>query len=134
MEQRVLVCGGRDYDDRDQLFGILDTAHTANPIICLIHGAARGADTLAADWALERDVLANAYPANWDRHGNAAGPIRNRRMLEEGKPHMVIAFPGGKGTANMIIQAEAADIPVVRVRRQALNRARGLAVRRHPHS
>lgn len=134
MEQRVLVCGGRDYDDREQLFRILDAAHQANPIICLIHGAARGADTLAADWALERDVLCNAYPADWDRDGRAAGPIRNRKMLEVGKPHMVIAFAGGKGTANMIEQAEAAKIPVVRVRRLANNRARGLTVRRHPHS
>lgn len=49
MKQRVLVCGGRDYDDRDSLVTVLDAAHYANPIECLIHGAARGADTLAAD-------------------------------------------------------------------------------------
>lgn len=117
MQQRVLVCGGRDYDDRDQLFWVLDAAHHANPIILLIHGAARGADQLAADWALERGVLCNAYPADWDAHGKAAGPIRNKKMLDAGKPHMVIAFPGGKGTANMIQQAEAAGFSVVRVRR-----------------
>lgn len=119
MEQRVLVCGGRDYEDREQLFRVLDAAHLANPIVCLIHGAARGADTLAGDWALERDVLCNAYPADWDRDGRAAGPIRNKKMLVEGKPHMVVAFPGGRGTANMIQQAEAAGIPVVRIRRHA---------------
>jgi hypothetical protein len=119
MQQRVLVCGGRDYDDRDQLFRILDAAHVANPIVCLIHGAARGADSLAADWALDRDVLCNAYPADWDRDGKAAGPIRNQRMLDEGKPHIVIAFPGGRGTADMIRRAEKADIPVVRVKPSA---------------
>ncbi|WP_441235681.1 SLOG family protein [Bradyrhizobium sp. 930_D9_N1_4] len=119
MEQRVLVCGGRDYDDREQLFRVLDVAHMANPIVCLIHGAARGADALAADWALERDVLCNAYPADWGAHGNTAGPIRNRKMLEVGKPHIVIAFPGGKGTANMIKQSDAAGVPVVRVRAHA---------------
>ncbi len=117
MQQRVLVCGGRDYDDREQMFRILDVAHAANPIECLIHGAARGADTLAADWALERDVHCNAYPADWERNGKAAGPIRNRKMLEEGKPHMVIAFPGGKGTSNMIQQAGIYEVPVVLVRR-----------------
>lgn len=119
MQQRALVCGGRDYDDRDQLFRILDAAHVANPIVCLIHGAARGADSLAADWALDRDVLCNAYPADWDRDGKAAGPIRNQRMLDEGKPHIVIAFPGGRGTADMIRRAEKADIPVVRVKPSA---------------
>ena len=52
------------------------------------------------------------YPADWDTHGRGAGPIRNKQMLEEGKPDLVIAFPGGKGTANMIGQAKEAGIPV----------------------
>lgn len=115
MRQRVLVCGGRGYEDRVSLFKVLDAAHYANPIECLIHGAARGADSLAADWALDRDVLCKAYPADWDRDGRAAGPIRNQRMLDEGKPHMVVAFPGGRGTADMIRRAEKAGVPVVRV-------------------
>jgi hypothetical protein len=117
MQQRVLVCGGRDYADQGQLYRVLDAAHAANPIVCLIHGGARGADTLAADWALERDVLCNAYVADWGRDGKAAGPIRNQQMIDLGKPHMVIAFPGGKGTADMIRKAEAAGVPVVRVKR-----------------
>ena len=114
--QRVLVCGGRDYADRDQLYRILDAAHLANQIICLIHGAARGADALAADWALDRDVLCTAYPADWDGDGGAAGPIRNQKMLDLGKPHLVIAFPGGRGTADMVKRAEKAGVPVAKVR------------------
>ncbi|MCK1520245.1 DUF2493 domain-containing protein [Bradyrhizobium sp. 17] len=121
MKQTVLVCGGRDYDDARSLGMVLDAAHSANPIECLVHGAARGADTLAADWALEHDVLCKAYPADWDRDGKAAGPIRNQRMLDLGKPHMVVAFPGGKGTADMIRKAEAAGVPVVRVTRAVPN-------------
>lgn len=119
MKQRVLVCGGRDYGDRDQLFRVLDAAHLANPIVCLIHGAARGADQLAGDWALDRDVLCTGYAADWERDGRAAGPIRNQKMLDTGKPDMVIAFPGGRGTADMIRKAEAAGVPVVRVRQSA---------------
>lgn len=115
MKQRVLVCGGREYEDQRSMAMVLDAAHSANPIECLIHGAARGADTLAADWALANDVLCNAYAADWDRDGKAAGPIRNQRMLDIGKPHLVIAFPGGRGTADMIRRAEAKKIPVVRV-------------------
>lgn len=115
MEQRVLVCGGRDYDNAESLNAVLDAAHYANPIVCLIHGAARGADTLAADWALAHGVLCNAYPADWERDRKAAGPIRNRRMLDLGKPHLVLAFPGGSGTADMIKQATKAGVPVVRV-------------------
>lgn len=120
MQQRVLVCGGRSYDDREQVFRILDAAHLANPIILLIHGSAPGADALAKDWAVRRDVLCKAYPADWTRHGRAAGPIRNQQMLDDGKPHMVVAFSGGKGTANMIKLAEAAGVPVAKVRRRTL--------------
>lgn len=115
MARRVLVCGGRDYDDAERLNEIFDASHSFNPISCLIHGAARGADQLAADWALSRDVLCLAYPADWAREGRAAGPIRNQKMIEFGKPDVVVAFPGGRGTADMIRRAEAARIPVVRI-------------------
>lgn len=115
MEQRVLVCGGRDFNDARLLNAVLDAAHEANPIVVLIHGAARGADALAADWAKQRGILATAYPADWAHEGRKAGPLRNQRMLNSGKPHLVIAFPGGKGTADMISRAEADGVPVARV-------------------
>jgi hypothetical protein len=121
MEQRILVCGGRDYADKKSLGMVLDAAHSANPIIDLIHGAARGADTLAADWALSHGVRCTAYPADWESDGRAAGPLRNQRMLDHGKPHLVIAFPGGKGTADMIGRSEAAGVPVVKVTRAMMN-------------
>lgn len=117
MEQRVLVCGGRDYCNEKLAFAVLDAAHSANPIVTLIHGGAAGADMLAAAWAGRNGVRAEEYKADWDTHGRAAGPIRNRRMLDEGKPDMVIAFPGGRGTKNMIEQAEGANVPVVRIKK-----------------
>jgi hypothetical protein len=116
MNQRVLVCGGRDYDDAARLNAILDRAHWANPIICLIHGAAQGSAALAAKWARDSGVPCSAYPAYWERDGKAAGPLRNQRMLDQGKPHLVIAFPGGNGTADMIRKAAAAGVPGVKVR------------------
>jgi hypothetical protein len=100
---------------------VLDAAHSANPIVCLIHGAARGADALAADWAKQRGIHAIAYPADWAHEGRKAGPIRNQQMLNSGKPHIVIAFPGGKGTDDMISRSEAAGVPVVRVTRPVPN-------------
>lgn len=117
MQQRILVCGGRDYGNRERLFSILDVAHAANPIIDLIVGGAPGADSLAREWATERSVKLDLYPADWDRYGKAAGPIRNQQMLDEGKPHLVIAFPGGRGTADMVKRADAAGVPVARVKR-----------------
>lgn len=116
MKQRVLVCGSRTYSDRAQLYRVLDAAHAANPIELLIAGGAPGADSLAVDWAGMASVKAQVFNADWERYGNAAGPIRNQQMLDEGKPHLVIAFPGKKGTANMVKLAEAAGVPVARVK------------------
>jgi hypothetical protein len=113
--QRVLVCGGRTYNDRASLFDALDAAHEADPISCIIHGAARGADMLADQWAYVRGVPCERFPAKWDQHHKAAGPIRNQQMLVEGKPDAVIAFRGGDGTADMCIKAGNAGIPVTRI-------------------
>lgn len=115
MKQRVLVCGGRDFADRRSLYQVLDAAHSANPIETIIAGGARGTDTLAVDWARGEGVPRLVFEADWIGLGRRAGPVRNQQMLDEGKPHMVIAFPGGKGTADMIRRAEAAKVPVVRI-------------------
>jgi hypothetical protein len=117
MEQRVLVCGGRDYADRRHVYDVLDVAHEANPIVLLIAGGANGADALAVDWAGKASVKTQVFPADWEKHGRSAGPLRNQQMLDEGKPHMVIAFPGGRGTADMVKRADAAGVPVVRITR-----------------
>lgn len=112
---RVLVCGGRDFRDQSRLCAILDHYHATNPFSLLIHGAARGADSLAGRWAAERGIPIEAFPANWDRDGRTAGPIRNAQMLREGRPDVVIAFPGSRGTADMIRQAQRASVPVLEI-------------------
>lgn len=116
MDQRVLVCGGRDYMDEATLSSILDRAHAANPIVLLIHGACEGADMLAEMWAGRAGVKTAPFPADWDAYGKSAGPIRNRKMLDEGRPHLVIAFPGGLDTRNMVEQAKGANVPVCQVK------------------
>lgn len=112
---RVLVCGGRDYQDKHRVYQELDAIHAATPITCIIEGGAGGADYLAARWSAIRDIEHHVrMSADWALHGKAAGPIRNQRMLDEGKPDLVIAFPGGRGTADMINRAEQAGVPVRR--------------------
>ena len=112
---RVLICGGRKYEDRTVLYGALDRLHAARPFTLVIAGGARGADTLAAEWAAERGVPIQVYMAEWERLGRKAGPIRNQRMLDEGKPDLVVAFPGGRGTAGMMALARAAGVEVVQI-------------------
>lgn len=109
---KVLVCGGRDYRDRERLFATLDGLPDVSVIIS---GMAKGADSLAAAWAKERGKPLMAFPADWRAHGRRAGPIRNVRMLMDGKPDLVVAFPGGKGTADMVKRSRASGVKVIEV-------------------
>lgn len=107
-----LVCGGRGFADKAGLAAALDRLHVKVGIYKIIAGAARGADRLATNWAADRGIAWQEYPADWDNHGKAAGPIRNQQMLDEGKPEGVVAFPGGTGTADMVKRARKAGLSV----------------------
>lgn len=106
---RVIVCGGRKYTNATHLRGTLDRAGVDH----LICGGARGADTLALLWALDKGVFFTVFPADWDQFGQEnAGRRRNKQMLFSGLPDCVIAFPGGSGTLSMVRLAHAAEVPV----------------------
>lgn len=115
---KVLITGGRDFDDDDLLSETLDRLHAENSFQCLIHGAAKGADRLAAQWAQENGVEEKACPADWRLHGRGAGHVRNKLMLGEHEPDLLVAFPGGKGTAHMVGLAEKAGVRVVLAKRE----------------
>lgn len=124
---RVLVCGGRDYADRAAVSRALAPYKPMPITTCvehvIIHGGCRtGADALADEWCDVFGVRKRVYAADWKKYGKAAGPIRNARMLAEGWPDVVIAFPGGRGTDDMVRQAKAAGVPVVRVPPRSLVR------------
>jgi hypothetical protein len=112
---RVVVFGGRDFDKLGLLFKALDQVDEQYGISVVIDGVARGADTMAHKWALARGKETERYPADWAKFGRSAGPIRNRQMIEEGKPDMGIAFPGGRGTDNMKMQLRKNGIKVLSI-------------------
>jgi len=109
---RICICGGRDLDNyayvRWSLNHLINTA--SRPTI--ITGGARGTDTLAIHWADEYHLETEVYPANWQKYGRSAGYIRNEQMLDTGLD-LVIAFPGGKGTAMMVDIAKRAGVEVI---------------------
>lgn len=124
---RLVVTGGRDFNDRDRIFAALDSLHARKPISVLIEGEARGLDRWAKYWAIQRGVEVEPYPAPWDDidHADAvvrmtrdgrlydanAGPRRNQWMIDLGKPDFCLVFPGGTGTADMRRRLVAAGIP-----------------------
>lgn len=131
---RVLVCGGRSYgvpprgataEQLAQAQAERTLAHETlyalrwqveierREVLTVIEGGANGADRLAARFAnFYQSVEHEPYPADWTKYGKAAGFIRNQQMLDEGKPDLVIAFPGGRGTADMVARARKAGIEV----------------------
>lgn len=112
--RRVLVCGGRDYNDKARMKQELDAIYAEVDEMAVIEGGAKGADWLAYSWCLSRftNVQHEQFEADWGRYGKAAGHIRNQQMLDEGKPDLVLAFPGGRGTADMVRRARKAGIEV----------------------
>lgn len=108
---KVIVCGGRDFDNVSAVRHALTAAHAKRPITLLIEGGANGADKLAREWAKAEGVPCETVHADWKRYGPAAGPLRNSKMLEY-KPDAVIAFPGGRGTADMVRIARQAGVKV----------------------
>lgn len=125
---RVLVCGGRDFglnaDERYHIIHMLDKFAQSNSVfydpidnwlpsdIHIISGLAKGVDSIAVDWAVMNYVSWTGYPADWETYGRKAGVLRNIQMLEEGKPDVVLAFPGGRGTEHMKKIARKAGIKV----------------------
>jgi hypothetical protein len=112
-KMKVLVCGGRDYADRENLETQMDALCLAYPITKIVHGGARGADTLAGEWAKKRKLKVFYYQANWELYGKSAGRIRNLLMLEKEHPTLVVAFPGGPGTRHMIKSARKKGVEVL---------------------
>lgn len=111
----ILVTGSRDYTDADAIFRAILSyypAYDGQPFT-VMHGGARGADTFAQAAADRLQVRSRVFTADWQAHGRAAGPIRNRAMLDE-SPDMVLAFGDGRGTRDTIAEAERRGIPVRR--------------------
>lgn len=110
---KILVCGDREWTDRARIFRILEGFLEEKPLI--IHGGCRGADRLAGEVATNLGFKVEVYPADWRKHGKAAGPIRNRQMLDE-HPDIVIAFhndlKNSKGTKDTVTEAIKRGIPV----------------------
>ena len=115
---RVLICGGRDFDDyamlADTLIGLIGQYDPKE--VTIISGHARGADKLGEQFAKANNCELLIFPADWDKFGKGAGPIRNQQMIDEGKPDLVVAFKGGKGTADMVRRTKKHNIKVIEVK------------------
>lgn len=107
---KVLVCGGRDFCDETFVETRLLEILRDREVDLFITGGARGADAVADRVAERYGVQRVIVPANWNGRGKAAGMERNALMLKLFEPDLVIAFPGGVGTAGMLRISRAQGI------------------------
>lgn len=125
---RVLVTGSRWWSDRKIIEIILDgffvtTSQDLGEDMMVIDGGANGADMFAKHWRITNQHINHVTEtADWDTHGKAAGPIRNRKMVDEHEPDVVLAFHDdlegeSKGTKDCVEYAKSKGIPVYNIRR-----------------
>jgi hypothetical protein len=108
---KVLICGSRNWSNHESIERFLRDLPVGTTVI---HGGCRGADSIAGDIATSLGMSVVVFHANWANEGRAAGPKRNKRMLEEGAPDLVVAFHesigSSRGTKDMINKAKNAGI------------------------
>jgi hypothetical protein len=107
---KILVCGGRHYEGASLVHSKLSEF---NPDCVLQGGCPTGADKFAREWAARNNTICETFAANWSEEGPKAGPLRNQKMLDYGKPDLVFAFPGNRGTADMVRRAKKANVQVI---------------------
>ncbi|MDH6234963.1 hypothetical protein M2281_005584 [Mesorhizobium soli] len=110
---RLLICGGRHFDETATILDELNRLHAHRPITVLIHGGLPLIGTPAEAWARQNDVHVIRYPANWTLLGKQADTRRNLFMLEDSRPDMLLAFPGGRHTTDMLLRARSINVPVI---------------------
>ncbi len=110
---RLIIAGGRHLDDVTLIRSALSRAHSLRPVTVLIHGGNGALGIIAEDWAREMRLHVVRYPANWREFGKRAEAIRNAFMLEDSRPDMLLALPGGNDTADLIANATRLGLPVI---------------------
>lgn len=107
---KLIIAGGRNYILHRHDIRLLDLILEKHNIVEVVSGGCSGADLCGERWAEENYIKIKRFPADWDKYGKAAGPIRNREMAEYAD--IVALFPGGNGTESMKLEARKAGIKI----------------------
>jgi YspA, cpYpsA-related SLOG family len=108
----ILICGDRMWDDLETMVREMERLPRSATIV---HGAAKGADTMAGVIAEQLGMTVVPFPADWKKHGRSAGPVRNREMFRKTDPDLILAFHSNieqsKGTKDMVNYARQHGCP-----------------------
>lgn len=113
--KKILVCGDRNYTNKSLIKKCIENELNTDCKNIIIHGGCKGADKLSGIIAKELNLETKVFPADWDKYGTKAGPIRNKEMLDY-DPDIILAFhddlENSKGTKNMVTIARKKGVPV----------------------
>ena len=103
---RLIIAGSREKKDKEYVLSSITSLMQGMQVSEVVSGGCRGVDQFGEEWAQERGIPVRRFLPDWEKHGKAAGPIRNREMAEYGD--YLIAFWDGqsKGTRSMINEAK----------------------------
>jgi len=111
---RLLICGGRHFDDTMLVESELSCFHARTPVSVLVHGGLPGLGVPAEAWARRNGVRLIRYPANFSL-GKRGDFERDDFMLEDSRPDALLAFPGGSRTARLLDRAQELCIHTMRI-------------------
>ena len=111
---RVIIAGGRDIDPPSKTFWRF-LAESGFDIDCVLSGGATGIDAHGEMYALANGIPLETYPAEWDKHGKAAGPLRNAQMARNADALILIWNGKSKGSRNMLQAAVGQNLKIHQV-------------------
>ncbi|MDU6748097.1 MAG: DUF2493 domain-containing protein [Bradyrhizobium sp.] len=126
---RLLVCGGRHFEDAEMVHHELTALHWRKPISVVVHGSIAGVGIIAEAWARRHGIAVVRYPPNWEFYGKKAEGLRSDFMLTDSRPDFVVAFPGGRHTADLVQRAISVGLAVLAI---PPNTAGACPVAKHP--
>ena len=126
---RLLVCGGRHFEDAEMVHHELTALHWRKPISVVVHGSIAGVGIIAEAWARRHGIAVVRYPPNWEFYGKKAEGLRSDFMLTDSRPDLVVAFPGGRHTADLVQRAINVGLAVLAI---PPNTAGACPVAKHP--
>lgn len=117
--ERIYVSGGTDYMDHRAIWDVLDRVHGRHPTMVLIHGgSSKGAEHIAALWAIERKVPQVPFKPDFARHSRTSAPFKRNDRVIACLPRGIVIFPGGGIQDNLFDKARVAGIAVIDHRRR----------------
>jgi hypothetical protein len=122
---RIVVCGGRANSARGIVDQELTKLHRRENVTLVSHGCSGAYASAIESWARSQGIAIVRYPPNWELFGQQAESLRNTFMLQDSRPDLVVAFPGGHATSDLVRRAIIADIAVLKVPKKCRSEAAG---------